>query len=72
MKKFALTLAGAVLALTFTTPLPAQLDGSIDGSGGGGLSGCVSSPENPTAILALLGAGGAFAAQLRSRFKSRK
>jgi XrtJ-associated TM-motif-TM protein len=33
--------------------------------------GCVSSPENPTAILALVGSAGAFIASARTRIKAR-
>ncbi len=70
MKKFALTLAGVVLVFAFTTPLHAQIDGGVDNSGG--ITGCGDSPENPTAILALAGGAGAFAVQLRSRWKAHR
>lgn len=46
----------AVLMLAAATPVFAQ-------------SGCVDSPENPTAILALAGSAGAFAVGLRGRFR---
>ena len=41
---------------------------------GGGSGGCVNSPENPTALLALVGAaGGVFSyARARARSRSRK
>jgi XrtJ-associated TM-motif-TM protein len=32
-------------------------------------SGCVNSPENPTAILALVGSAGGFLVAARSRFR---
>ncbi len=35
-------------------------------------NGCVTSPENPTAILALIGAAGALAPRLRSYLCSRR
>ncbi len=69
MKKLALSLAGAVLAFTFAAPLHAQINGGVDS--GDSIGGCVSSPENPTAILALVGGVGALAAQLRGRCKAR-
>jgi XrtJ-associated TM-motif-TM protein len=34
--------------------------------------GCVDSPENPTALLALVGTAGAVIPMLRSRLRSRK
>jgi XrtJ-associated TM-motif-TM protein len=34
--------------------------------------GCSDSPENPTAVLALIGVGGAFICVARSRFKVRR
>ena len=33
-------------------------------------SGCTDSPENPTAVLALVGSAGAFFASARRRFKA--
>jgi XrtJ-associated TM-motif-TM protein len=60
MKKFALTLAAVVIALATAAPLHAQDTG-----------GCENSPENPTAILALVGAAGAFGVHLKNRFRSR-
>jgi XrtJ-associated TM-motif-TM protein len=55
MKKLSLYLAAAALFLV-CAPLYAQ-------------SGCVDSPENPTAILALVGSAGAFAISVRGRFR---
>jgi XrtJ-associated TM-motif-TM protein len=46
----------AVLLLSIAGPLHAQ-------------SGCVNSPENPTAILALVGSAGAAFAGLRARLR---
>ena len=55
MKKFKFLLAvGAVLVAT-SLRLHAQ-------------DGCVDSPENPTAVLALLGSAAAFGGYLRRRF----
>ena len=59
MKKPALLLFGLAL-VSFTGSLHAQ------GSGGGG---CVNSPENPTAILAMVGSAGAFFFSRRMRLK---
>ena len=36
------------------------------------LDGCVSSPENPTAILAVVGSAGAFFVSVRARIKGRR
>ncbi len=35
-------------------------------------SGCTDSPENPTAVLALVGSAGAFFASARRRIKARR
>jgi XrtJ-associated TM-motif-TM protein len=50
---------GFVLLLSVTLPLRAQ-------------TGCEHSPENPTAILALVGSVGAFFSTARSRIKARR
>ena len=47
MKKAPLLLAGSALMFLITLPLHAQV-------------GCVNSPENPTAVLAVVGSAGAF------------
>ena len=47
MKKTSLLLAGSAFLFLLTLPVHAQ-------------GGCVNSPENPTAILALVGSAGAF------------
>ena len=46
----------AVMALLAVAPLAAQ-------------TGCVNSPENPTAVLAMVGGAGAFLAAVRNRFR---
>ncbi len=58
MKKLPLV-AAAILLLIATFPLHAQY-------------GCTNSPENPTAILALVGSAGAFLVAARARFGQRK
>lgn len=57
MKKYSL-LALAVVVL-FSVPAFAQ-------------GGCVNSPENPTAVLALVGSAGGFLVAARARFGRRK
>ena len=47
MKKTPLLLAGSAFLFLITLPLHAQ-------------GGCVNSPENPTAVLAVVGSAGAF------------
>jgi XrtJ-associated TM-motif-TM protein len=59
MKKFAPMFLGLVLLLCIGLPLHAQ-------------DGCLSSPENPTAILAVVGSTGAFLATARARIKARR
>jgi XrtJ-associated TM-motif-TM protein len=58
MKKTFLLIAGFAL-LSFTVPMHAQV------------SGCEDSPENPTAILAVVGSAGALLTSLRMRVKTR-
>ncbi len=58
MKKFS-TIAAVFCLLLISGPLLAQ-------------NGCVNSPENPTAILALTGSAGALVAAARGRFRRRK
>ena len=60
MKKLGYILPVALLVLVATIPVRAQ-----DG-------GCVDSPENPTAILALVGMAAVGINQLRARFGGRK
>jgi len=54
MKKYSLYLIAAALILC-AAPVYAQ-------------GGCVDSPENPTAVLALVGSAGALLVSLRGRF----
>jgi XrtJ-associated TM-motif-TM protein len=56
-KKLQLFLSSAALLLV-AAPLHAQ-------------SGCTDSPENPTAVLALVGSAGAFLSMARARYKAR-
>lgn len=56
MKKASLLLAGTALLFVATAALHAQ-------------GGCVNSPENPTAILAVVGSAGAFFFSRIRRFK---
>jgi XrtJ-associated TM-motif-TM protein len=62
VKKLVYMLPVALLIMAATLPAHAQL----------GDQGCVDSPENPTAILALLGMAAAGINQLRIRFGRRK
>ena len=52
-------LLGIAFLVTAALPLHAQ-------------EGCVNSPENPTAILAVVGSAGAFFVSVRTRIKARK
>lgn len=53
-------LLGAALLFSVAAPLHAQI------------SGCVNSPENPTALLAVVGSAGAFFVSARARIKARR
>jgi XrtJ-associated TM-motif-TM protein len=59
MKKTLLMLAGIALLSSIAHPLHAQ-------------EGCTDSPENPTAILAVVGSAGAFFLSARARIKARR
>jgi XrtJ-associated TM-motif-TM protein len=59
MKRFTLTFLGFALLLFIALPLHAQ-------------TGCLTSPENPTAVLAVVGSAGAFFATARARIKARR
>jgi XrtJ-associated TM-motif-TM protein len=59
MTKSTLTLLGFALLFAVALPLHAQ-------------DGCTNSPENPTAILAVVGSAGAFFASARARIKARR
>lgn len=63
MKNFRLLILGIALLLSGASSLHAQDDGGLDG--------CVNSPENPTAILAVVGSAGAFFVSARARIKAR-
>jgi XrtJ-associated TM-motif-TM protein len=59
MKKTFLMIAGIALLSSLALPLHAQ-------------GGCEDSPENPTAILAVVGSAGAFFVSARARIKARR
>ncbi|MEI9981222.1 MAG: PExPT-CTERM protein [Edaphobacter sp.] len=59
MKKKFLLIAGIALLSSIALPLHAQ-------------DGCANSPENPTAILAVVGSAGAFFVSARARIKARR
>jgi XrtJ-associated TM-motif-TM protein len=59
MTKSARMILGFALLLCIALPLHAQ-------------DGCTNSPENPTAILAVVGSAGAFFATARARIKARR
>ena len=59
MKKTNLYLLG--IAFLFAVALPAF-----------GQDGCVNSPENPTAILAVVGSAGVLFTSIRARIKARR
>jgi XrtJ-associated TM-motif-TM protein len=58
MKKFQILVA-FVVVLAAAHPMYAQ-------------GGCIDSPENPTALLAIVGSAGAFIATARNRFRRSK
>lgn len=55
------SLAALVVVVLFAVALPAYAEG-----------GCVNSPENPTAVLAVVGSAGALFTLARARFKARR
>jgi XrtJ-associated TM-motif-TM protein len=59
MKKSTFIFLGFTLLLSVALPLHAQ-------------TSCLNSPENPTAVLAVVGAAGAFFATARDRIKARR
>lgn len=61
MKEALLSLVALAL-LSVAVPMHAQ----------GASGGCVNSPENPTAVLAVVGSAGAFFASTRRRIKARR
>ena len=66
MKKRSLLLFGIALLFAVALPLHGQ-DGGIGTSGS-----CDDSPENATAILAVVGSVGAFLTAARARYKARR
>jgi XrtJ-associated TM-motif-TM protein len=58
--KYSLSLMVVLAALAVTSPAFAQ---------GGGVDTCKNSPENPTAILALVGSAGGALVALRTRLR---
>jgi XrtJ-associated TM-motif-TM protein len=59
MRKTSLLLVGLALLVSTVLPLHAQ-------------TGCVNSPENPTALLAVVGSAGAFFVSARARIRARR
>jgi len=59
MKKSSFLLLGMALLVSAALPLHAQ-------------EGCINSPENPTAILAVVGSAGAFFVSARARINARR
>ena len=68
MKHFRFLILGFTL-LVLSAALPLHAQGGIAESGDGD---CGESPENPTAVLALLGSAGAFCVSARARIKARR
>ena len=66
MKKRSLLLFGIALLFAVVLPLHGQ-DGGIGTSGD-----CDDSPENATAILAVVGSASAFLMSARARYKARR
>ena len=59
MKNASFLLLGMAILVAAAAPLHAQ-------------EGCVNSPENPTAILAVVGSAGAFFVSARARINARR
>jgi XrtJ-associated TM-motif-TM protein len=59
MKKSMVVFLGCAVMVLVVAPLNAQ-------------SGCTDSPENPTAVLALVGGAGALFSALRARLRARR
>jgi XrtJ-associated TM-motif-TM protein len=66
MKNFRFLILGFTL-LVLSSGLPLHAQGGETDTG----PGCSESPENPTAVLALLGSAGAFCISARARIKAR-
>ena len=63
------------IGVLFFCAIPAFAQGGVvltPGSGTGGTGGCVNSPENPTALLALVGTAGGVFTYARARHRARK
>ena len=58
MKKSSFVLLAAAVLFAIAVPVQAQ-------------TGCTDSPENPTAVLALLGSAGALFSTVRARMRAR-
>jgi XrtJ-associated TM-motif-TM protein len=70
MKNFRYLIFGfSLLLFSAALPLHAQ-GGSVDSGDDSG--DCDSSPENPTAVLAVVGSAGAFVVSARARIKARR
>ena len=69
--KFAGAVSLLLVLLLWTHPALAQ-GGVVLTPGSGGAGGCVNSPENPTALLALVGAAGGFIPYARARYRARR
>ena len=70
MKNFRYLIFGfSLLVLSAALPLHAQGPGGEVGTAPGD---CDESPENPTAILAVVGSAGAFVVSARARIKARR
>jgi XrtJ-associated TM-motif-TM protein len=65
MKKILMFTLGIALLFFVAHPLHAQ-GGDVDSGQ------CTDSPENPTAILAVVGSAGAFLVSTRTRIKARR
>jgi XrtJ-associated TM-motif-TM protein len=59
MKKSSLVILGAAVLFLIAAPVRAQ-------------TGCTDSPENPTAVLALVGSAGALFSTVRTRMRARR
>jgi len=59
MKNTALVVLGVACMMLVAAPLRAQ-------------TGCTDSPENPTAVLALVGGAGALFSTIRARMRARR
>ena len=59
MRKSALVILAAAVLFVIAAPVQAQ-------------TGCTDSPENPTAVLALVGSAGALFSTVRARMRARR